>query len=81
MRSNLDAVVNASERAAALTRQLLAYAGKGRFVIERLNLSGLVREITNLLQASIPKNVAFRLDFSLSCPRLKATPRRSNSSS
>ena len=58
VRSNLDAVVNASERAAALTRQLLAYAGKGRFVIERLNLSGLVREITNLLQASIPKNVS-----------------------
>ena len=36
VRSNLEAVVNASERAAALTRQLLAYAGKGRFVIERL---------------------------------------------
>src|SRR6202034_1510464 len=35
VRSNLDAVVSASERAAALTRQLLAYAGKGRFVIEQ----------------------------------------------
>ena len=71
VRSNLDAVVNASERAAALTRQLLAYAGKGRFVIERLNLSGLVREITNLLQASIPKNVAFRLDLQPELPSIE----------
>jgi PAS domain S-box-containing protein len=62
VRSNLEAVVNASERAAALTRQLLAYAGKGRFVVERLNLSDLVREITSLLQTSIPKTVQLRLE-------------------
>ncbi len=46
-RENLEAVMKASERAAALTRQLLAYAGKGRFVIEPLNLSELAREITS----------------------------------
>src|SRR5256885_1116557 len=34
-------VVDASERASRLTQQLLAYAGKGRFVIEPLNLSTL----------------------------------------
>jgi len=62
VRSNLEAVVNASERAAALTRQLLAYAGKGRFVIERLDLSDLVREITSLVQTSIPKTVRLRLE-------------------
>lgn len=62
VRSNLEAVVNASERAAALTRQLLAYAGKGRFVIERFDLSDLVREITSLVQTSIPKTVQLRLE-------------------
>jgi PAS domain S-box-containing protein len=60
VRKNLKAVVNASERAAALTRQLLAYAGKGRFVIERFNLSDLVLEMTNLLQASVPRTVQLR---------------------
>ena len=35
VRENLEAVLQASERAAVLTRQMLAYAGKGRFVIER----------------------------------------------
>ena len=63
IRNNLEAVVSASERAAALTRQLLAYAGKGRFVIERFNLSDLVREIINLLQASMPRTVQLGLDL------------------
>ncbi len=71
VRSNLDAVVNASERAATLTRQLLAYAGKGRFVIERFNLSDLVREITTLLQTSIPKTVALRLDLQPELPSIE----------
>ena len=63
IRNNLEAVMSASERAAALTRQLLAYAGKGRFVIERFNLSDLVREIINLLQASMPRTVQLGLDL------------------
>jgi PAS domain S-box-containing protein len=61
VRENLEAVLKASERAALLTRQLLAYAGKGRFVVEHLNLSDLVREITNLLQTSIPRTVELQL--------------------
>ncbi|MCL4401599.1 MAG: ATP-binding protein, partial [Acidobacteria bacterium] len=56
-------VVNASERAAHLTRQLLAYAGKGRFFIEPINISALVREISGLIQTSIPKNVQLRFEL------------------
>jgi PAS domain S-box-containing protein len=62
-RRTLAEVLNASERAADLTRQLLAYAGKGRFVIEPVNLSVLVREISSLIQSSIPKNVQLRLEL------------------
>ena len=61
-------VVEGSERAAQLTRQLLAYAGKGRFVIEPLNLSALVRQISNLIRTSIPKNVQLRLDVADDLP-------------
>jgi len=63
VRGSLEAVVKAGERAAILTRQLLAYAGKGRFVIELLDLSGLVREISNLLRASIPRTVQLHLEL------------------
>ena len=44
----LEECTRAAERAAQLTRQLLAYAGKGRFVTEAVNLSVLVREISTL---------------------------------
>ncbi|PWU03568.1 MAG: histidine kinase [Terriglobia bacterium] len=63
IRSLLRDVISASERASHLTRQLLAYAGKGRFVIEALNVSALVREISTLVQTSIPKNVQLRLEL------------------
>jgi PAS domain S-box-containing protein len=56
-RQMLDAVISASARAGALTKQLLAYSGKGKFVIQPLDLSELVRDLTKLVQASIPKSV------------------------
>ena len=71
VRENLEAVMKASERAAALTRQLLAYAGKGRFVIEPLNLSELAREITSLLQTSVPRTVELRMQLQKDLPSIE----------
>jgi PAS domain S-box-containing protein len=65
-------VVGASERAAHLTRQLLAYAGKGHFVIEPVNLSVLTREISSLVRTSIPKNVQLRLELREDMPFIEA---------
>ena len=53
----LQDIIRASERAADLTRQLLAYAGKGKFVIEPVNASALVRDISELLRSSVPRTV------------------------
>ena len=50
-------IIGASERAAELTSQLLAYAGKGHFVTTRFNLSDLVSGSRQLVSASIPKTV------------------------
>jgi two-component system, cell cycle sensor histidine kinase and response regulator CckA len=68
VRAMLKDVLDATERAAHLTKQLLAYAGKGRFVIEVLDLSRQVEEISSLLQTSIPKNVHLRLDLAKRVP-------------
>jgi two-component system, cell cycle sensor histidine kinase and response regulator CckA len=46
----------AARRAADLTRQMLAYSGKGRFVVEPVDLSALVEEIAQLLSISVSKN-------------------------
>jgi PAS domain S-box-containing protein len=71
VRRNLEAVVTAGERAATLTRQLLTYAGKGRFVVTRLDLSELVREISNLVWTSIPRNVELHLELQDDLPPIE----------
>ena len=53
----LNGIATACARAADLTRQILAYAGKGRFVIEPIDVSALAHEMAELLRASVPKNV------------------------
>ena len=71
-RNQLQEVFLAGEKAAHLTRQMLAYAGKGRFVIERLELSTLIRETERLLRSSILKNVDLRLDLKPDLPGIEA---------
>jgi PAS domain S-box-containing protein len=68
----LTEVMAASEAAGNLTRQLLAYAGKGRFLIESIDVSDLVRQIAGLLQTSIPKSVQLRLELAPALPAVDA---------
>jgi len=71
-RQILAECIQAAERAAQLTRQLLAYAGKGRFVVEPVSLSALVREISTLIQTSIPRKVQVRLELADNLPTVEA---------
>jgi two-component system, cell cycle sensor histidine kinase and response regulator CckA len=70
-RPMLDDVLRASERAASLTAQLLAYAGKGRFFLQSVDLSEVVHELVPLIRATIPRKVAVRLDLSPECPSVR----------
>ena len=70
----LTECIQAAERAAKLTRQLLAYSGKGRFVVEPVNLSALVREISALIHASISRKVQVRLELVDNLPTVEADP-------
>lgn len=47
--AHLDDIENAAKRAGELTRHLLAYSGKGRFVVEPVDLRSLVRDMVLLL--------------------------------
>ena len=67
----LEQVVAASQRAADLTRQMLAYAGKGRFITQRFDLSELVSELSPLIEAAIPKNIQLRLDLAPNLPAIQ----------
>jgi PAS domain S-box-containing protein len=68
LRDVMDNLMQASERAAHLTRQMLAYSGKGRFVVERLDLALQVQQILALIDASIDKSVKIELNFRPNLP-------------
>jgi len=59
----LERIEKSARRASELSRQLLAYAGKAEFVIKPLNLTALVREMTNILRVSISRKA--RIEFDL----------------
>ncbi|MBK8572773.1 MAG: transporter substrate-binding domain-containing protein [Holophagaceae bacterium] len=55
---NLERIIH---RTAELTRQMLAYSGKGRFLVQNRDLNQVIREMVHLLEVSISKKVALRL--------------------
>lgn len=71
-RARLEEVVQASERAAQLTAQILAFAGKGKYAVERVHLSTLVSGICDLMRASVPPNVQLNLDLKPNVPQVDA---------
>ena len=68
----LDGVLKSGEQAAHLTRQMLAYSGRGKFVVEALNLSALIPEMCGLVRPSIPKKIALKFDLEQSLPAIEA---------
>ena len=64
----LEQVRQGARRAAELTRQMLAYSGRGRFVIETVQLPQVVTEMGKLLEVSISKKNVLRFEFADSLP-------------
>jgi PAS domain S-box-containing protein len=73
-RDSLREIEKASTQAAELCRQMLAYAGKGRFVVEPINLSRLIEELAHLLRVSISKKVLLRCQLADGLPAIQADP-------
>ena len=71
-RGELQHITTAALRAAELTKQMLAYSGKGKFVVQGLNLSKLVEEMAELLQVSISKKVVLKYNFGDKLPPIEA---------
>jgi two-component system, cell cycle sensor histidine kinase and response regulator CckA len=69
--SCLAQIETAARRAADLCHQMLAYAGRGNFVIERVDLSQLVRDTAHLLTASVSKKAHFLLSLAPDLPAVE----------
>ncbi|MBW4054534.1 MAG: transporter substrate-binding domain-containing protein [Proteobacteria bacterium] len=69
---NLHRIEQAAARAADLAKQMLAYSGKGKFVVESLDLNILLEEMLHMLEVSISKKAVLRLNLHQQLPPVEA---------
>jgi len=69
---HVEEIMRASHRAADLCRQMLAYSGKGRFVIRRCDISEIVREMGQILEASTSKKAIMSYSLTEDLPAVEA---------
>ena len=67
-RGSIREIEKAAKRAAELVKQMLAYSGKGRFVVEPIDVGGLIEEISHLLEVSISKKSVLKHNLAENLP-------------
>jgi two-component system cell cycle sensor histidine kinase/response regulator CckA len=70
--TSLRQIENASRRAADLCAQMLAYAGKARFIVAPVNLTSLVRDTAALLEVSVGRRARLELRTAADLPAVQA---------
>lgn len=71
-RALIGEAVNGARKAADLTKQMLAYSGKGKFVVQSLNLNDVIEDMIHLLHVSISKKCVLKLHLMPSLPSIEA---------
>jgi two-component system, cell cycle sensor histidine kinase and response regulator CckA len=71
-RESISQIETAAVRAAELCKQMLAYSGKGKFIIRPLDLSKLVREMAELLEIAVAKKGALEYELAEDLPAIDA---------
>ncbi|WP_238701253.1 hybrid sensor histidine kinase/response regulator [Mariprofundus erugo] len=57
----LGHIVTTCDHAAELCKQMLAYAGKGTYALEVLDINEMIRSMGRLIRASVGKNIALKI--------------------
>lgn len=68
--SHILEIEKAADRAAALCRQMLAYAGKAQLTRSQVNLRSLVDEMITMLKATLPRNVTVKPNLQADFPHI-----------
>jgi len=71
-RYSLEQIEKAALRTSELTGQMLAYSGRGKFVVQPTSLSALVEEMGHLLESAISKRAVLNYDFARDLPAIDA---------
>lgn len=74
IQEHLTRIDDGSVQAANLCKQLLAYSGKGRFIVKNLSLNQIIEESMHLLQISISKKAVLAYDLYDRIPAIEADP-------
>jgi len=68
MHEGLSEIVEASETAADLCKQLVAYTGRGQRSIENISIQRLITDILGLLKSSVSKKIAVEVSVAHDLP-------------
>ncbi len=70
-KNHIEKTIKSVERAADLTQQLLAYSGKGKFLVEEVDLNRLIHRNVQMLETSVPRSALLQLDLGSPSPRIR----------
>src|SRR5258708_9793085 len=70
-RSSIEEVISAARSAAQLTQQMLAYSGRGKFMIVPVNLSHLIEDVARLITTLISKKAYLQLNLASDLPAIE----------
>ncbi|MEN6624161.1 MAG: PAS domain S-box protein, partial [Smithella sp.] len=68
---HLEEIMKASHRAADLCRQMLAYSGKGLYMVSNHDISKIIREMRSMIDASIAGDVIVQYNLSNELPEVE----------
>jgi PAS domain S-box-containing protein len=71
VRGRIESIETAALKAADLTRQLLAYAGKAAFSVEAIDLNDTITEMAPLLETVVTKKAMFRYELADDLPAIE----------
>jgi two-component system, cell cycle sensor histidine kinase and response regulator CckA len=74
LQADIEVIKNAVKRATDLTRQMLAYSGKGKIRVEPVHLSRVVKDSEAMLDMAISKKAAITYDLAPLLPLIQADP-------
>ena len=74
VRELIEQSIQACDRAAGLTNQMLAYVGKGNFQLKPVELGEIVRSNVNLFKTVVPKNINLKVAADSKLPLIMADP-------
>ena len=72
MLAYVENIIRSCSRAAELTNQMLAYAGKGKMLVQNYILNNIVENLLALLNSTLPKKITLATNFQTKLPPINA---------